>query len=94
VREVCHGDEVREAVLVHDGPPVDVVKAVAFWPVRPARLPVVVQPNVRVAEVGQGRWHAIDRARAVRDERHLRHHQALVDVATKLRLSVYLIFFG
>jgi len=80
VRVVGHGDEVREALLVHDGAAVRVVEGVLVRAVAAALLPVVVEAHVAVAEVAQRHGLAVHRARAVRDGRHLAHDQALVHV--------------
>ena len=52
--------------------------------VRAARLPVVVEADVRVPEVGERRRHAIDEALARHDRVHLGLQQRLIDIGAVL----------
>jgi hypothetical protein len=85
VRVRRHRDEVGEALLVDNGPAIRIVEGVLVGAVAAARLPVVVQADVNVAEVAQGRGHAVDGAAAVDHARHLAQDQPLVDVALQQR---------
>ncbi len=79
-----HGSHVGEELRVHLRHTAFVVVGKLVHAVRAARLPVVVEAYVRVAEVGERRRHAIDEALARDDRVHLGLQQRLVDIGAVL----------
>eukprot|EP00965_Chrysotila_dentata_P087555 2889744-Pleurochrysis_carterae.AAC.1 len=59
VRSVGHCDEVRELSRLDHRVAASVVVRVALLAVAAAALPIVVEPNVAIAEVAQRRWLAV-----------------------------------